>query len=52
MPGIVGQLGTIAGGLVIILFGLHFLGIFRIPLLYGEARYSTRERRRASPAPT
>jgi cytochrome c-type biogenesis protein len=33
-------LGTIAG-VVIILFGLHFLGILRIPLLYSEARYST-----------
>jgi cytochrome c-type biogenesis protein len=32
-------LGTIAG-LVIILFGLHFLGLLRIPLLYSEARYS------------
>jgi cytochrome c-type biogenesis protein len=34
-----GSLGTIAG-IVIILFGLHFLGILRIPLLYSEARYS------------
>lgn len=33
-------LGTVAG-LVIILFGLHFLGIFRIHLFYNEARYST-----------
>jgi cytochrome c-type biogenesis protein len=33
-------LGTVAG-LVIILFGLHFLGILHIPLLYREARYST-----------
>ena len=33
-------LGTIAG-IVIILFGLHFLGILRIPVLYNEARYST-----------
>ena len=33
-----GQL-SIAAGLVIILFGLHFLGIIRIPLLYSEARY-------------
>jgi cytochrome c-type biogenesis protein len=30
---------SIAAGLVIILFGLHFLGILRIPLLYREARY-------------
>ena len=29
----------IVAGLVIILFGLHFLGIFRIGLLYKEARY-------------
>jgi cytochrome c-type biogenesis protein len=28
-----------AAGLVIILFGLHFLGLVRIPLLYAEARY-------------
>lgn len=33
-----GQL-AIAAGLVIILFGLHFLGLVRIPLLYSEARY-------------
>lgn len=33
-------LGTVAG-VVIIIFGLHFLGILRIPLLYSEARYST-----------
>jgi cytochrome c-type biogenesis protein len=30
---------AIASGLVIILFGLHFLGLLRIPLLYKEARY-------------
>ena len=30
--------GTAAGA-VIILFGLHFLGILRIPLLYKEARF-------------
>ncbi len=29
----------IVAGLIIILFGLHFLGIFRIGLLYKEARY-------------
>ena len=29
---------TIAGGIVIIIFGLHFLGVFRIPFLYREAR--------------
>ena len=32
-------LGILAG-IVIVLFGLHFLGVFRIPLLYSEARYS------------
>jgi cytochrome c-type biogenesis protein len=29
----------IVAGVVIILFGLHFLGVFRIALLYREARY-------------
>src|SRR4029079_16872549 len=29
----------IVAGVIIILFGLHFLGIFRIGLLYQEARY-------------
>ena len=29
----------IVAGLVIIVFGLHFLGVFRIALLYREARY-------------
>src|SRR5262245_38225453 len=29
----------IIAGLVIIVFGLHFLGVFRIGLLYKEARY-------------
>jgi cytochrome c-type biogenesis protein len=33
---------SIAAGLVIILFGLHFLGVLRIPLLYTEKRYETR----------
>ncbi len=32
---------SIAAGLVIILFGLHFLGLLRIPLLYQEARIHT-----------
>jgi cytochrome c-type biogenesis protein len=32
------ELGT-AAGVVITLFGLHFLGILRIPLLYREARF-------------
>jgi cytochrome c-type biogenesis protein len=31
----------IAAGLIIILFGLHFLGVLKIPLLYSEARYQT-----------
>ena len=30
---------SMVAGLVIILFGLHFLGLLRIPLLYREARY-------------
>ena len=30
---------SVAAGLVIIVFGLHFLGLLRIPLLYREARY-------------
>ena len=30
---------SIGAGLFIILFGLHFLGVIRIPLLYREARY-------------
>jgi cytochrome c-type biogenesis protein len=34
------EMGMIAGA-VIILFGLHFLGILRIPLLYREARFET-----------
>ncbi len=33
-----GPLGAIAGA-VIVMFGLHFLGVFRIPLLYREARF-------------
>jgi cytochrome c-type biogenesis protein len=33
------ELGTLAG-VIIVLFGLHFLGILRIPLLYSEARYA------------
>ncbi|AXS40479.1 cytochrome c biogenesis CcdA family protein [Breoghania sp. L-A4] len=32
------ELGYIAGA-VIIIMGLHFLGVFRIPLLYREARF-------------
>ena len=32
---------AMVAGLLIILFGLHFLGILRIPLLYQEARYHT-----------
>ncbi len=33
---------SIVAGIVIILFGLHFLGLLRIPLLYREARYHAR----------
>jgi cytochrome c-type biogenesis protein len=32
---------SIAAGLIIIAFGLHFLGLLRIPLLYTEARFHT-----------
>jgi cytochrome c-type biogenesis protein len=32
---------SIVAGLVIIGFGLHFLGIVRVPLLYREARFRT-----------
>ncbi len=35
---------AIAGGVVIALFGLHFLGILRIPLLYREARFDAGDR--------
>ncbi|MFO1105908.1 MAG: cytochrome c biogenesis protein CcdA [Amaricoccus sp.] len=34
----------IVGGLVILLFGLHFLGAIRIPLLYREARLDAGDR--------
>ncbi len=34
------ELSVIAGG-VILLFGLHFLGVLRIPILYREARFRT-----------
>ncbi len=37
------QLAWVAGGLIILL-GLHFLGIFRIALLYREARVETARR--------
>ncbi len=39
---LIGQYKTelaVASGLIIILFGLHFLGFLRIPMLYKEARY-------------
>jgi cytochrome c-type biogenesis protein len=36
-----GQLSVVSG-LVIIGFGLHFLGVLRVPLLYREARFHTR----------
>jgi cytochrome c-type biogenesis protein len=32
---------SIVAGLTIIMFGLHFIGLIRIPLLYSEARYHT-----------
>ena len=32
---------AIVAGFVIILFGLHFLGVLRVPLLYREARFHT-----------
>jgi cytochrome c-type biogenesis protein len=38
---------SIVAGVVIVLFGLHFLGILRIPILYREAR-SRRGARRAA----
>jgi cytochrome c-type biogenesis protein len=33
---------SMVAGAVIILFGVHFLGLIRIPLLYREARFETR----------
>lgn len=33
------ELGTVAG-IIIILFGLHFLGLVRVPILYSEARFN------------
>lgn len=35
---------AIAAGVVIIIFGLHFLGLLRIPLLYREARFDAGDR--------
>ena len=35
------QLSMVAGAIIIV-FGLHFLGLVRIPLLYQEARYHAR----------
>ncbi|QHQ34587.1 cytochrome c biogenesis CcdA family protein [Algicella marina] len=35
---------AMAAGLVIVVFGLHFLGIIRIPLLYREARLDAGDR--------
>ena len=32
---------SIAAGLVIILFGLHFIGVLNVPLLHSQARYQT-----------
>lgn len=39
----IGVIGAIAG-LIIIVFGLHFLGVFRIGLLYREARVDVRNK--------
>jgi cytochrome c-type biogenesis protein len=39
---------SIAAGIVIILFGLHFLGVFRIPFLLVEKRYHGRHHTGAS----
>jgi cytochrome c-type biogenesis protein len=36
---------AIAAGLVIIVMGLHFLGVFRIGFLYREARFQTGQKR-------
>lgn len=41
------QLG-IAAGAVLVVFGLHFLGLITIPLLYREARYQARDAKPAS----
>lgn len=38
------ELGTVAGA-IIILFGLHFVGLLRIPLLYKEARFAAQSER-------
>ncbi len=35
---------ALAGGVVICLFGLHFLGVLRVPLLYREARLDAGDR--------
>jgi len=35
-------IGKVAGG-VIVLFGLHYMGLLKIPLLYREARFRTRD---------
>jgi cytochrome c-type biogenesis protein len=32
---------SVVAGIVIILFGLHFLGVLRVPLFYREARFHT-----------
>jgi cytochrome c-type biogenesis protein len=32
---------AVVAGIVIVLFGLHFLGLLRVPLLYREARFHT-----------
>jgi cytochrome c-type biogenesis protein len=30
---------TVAGGILLVLFGMHFLGLLRVPLLYRQARF-------------
>lgn len=41
-----GNAFAVAAGVLIILFGLHILGVFRIPLLYGEKRLHPQRRPR------
>jgi cytochrome c-type biogenesis protein len=39
---------NVVGGIVIIVFGLHFLGVVRVPLLYREARFHVGDKGGAS----
>ena len=43
---------TLLAGAVIVLFGLHFLGVLRIPLLNREARLEAQAKRAPRSAPT